>query len=126
VLPDSVLVLLGSAEFFNLGGNSFSNIQPDNALFDMVYNMTNWRDRPEVIWANRGFAAVPENIGAFRSLVKLDLSRNNELTGVHEAQQSEKRQLAACTSTPEPCPHSCTSPVLHHTHYAHSYSSQNN
>jgi hypothetical protein len=81
VLPDSVLALLGSAEFFNLGGNSFSNSHRDNALFDMVYNMTNWRDRPEISWSNRGFTAVPAAIGAFRSLVKLDLSGNCKLTG---------------------------------------------
>jgi hypothetical protein len=34
-LPESVLKLLGSAEYFNLTGNSFSNIDPGTALHDM-------------------------------------------------------------------------------------------
>jgi hypothetical protein len=47
-LPRSVLRMLGSAEYFNLSGNTFRNVHVGTALYDMVHRMTNWSKR-EVI-----------------------------------------------------------------------------
>jgi len=84
-LPASVMQLMGSAEYFNLHGNSFSNISEGTALHNMVYGMTNWRDRKELIWkfeqGGGNFSSLPGEIGLFVSLVTLDLSQNN-LTGL--------------------------------------------
>ena len=83
-LPASVMQLMGSAEYFNLHGNSFSNVNEGTALHNMVYGMTNWRDRKELVWSGQNgggkFASLPNEIRLFVSLVTLDLSANDGLT----------------------------------------------
>ena len=80
-LPASVFQLLGSAEYFNLHGNEFSNVMAGTALYDMVYRMTNWRDRTELVWKDDLgggiFSSVPGEVGLFKSLTTLDLSSNS-------------------------------------------------
>ena len=83
-LPESIMKLMASARYFNLAGNRFGNITEGTALHDMVYGMTNWRDRKEVAWSDYAgggkFTSIPKQICFFSSLVKLDISAN-ELTG---------------------------------------------
>ena len=85
ILPDSVMTLMGSAEYFNMAGNSFSNVIEGTALHNMIYGMTNWRDRKELVWSGQNgggdFASVPEQIRFFTHLVTLDLSSNGNLAG---------------------------------------------
>jgi hypothetical protein len=55
-LPLSVLALIGAAEWFNLEGNTFSNVEEGTPLHTMVYDMKNWRDVKCLEWqgANGG------------------------------------------------------------------------
>merc|ERR1712137_1420725 len=70
----------------NLHGNSFSNVNEGTALHNMVYGMTNWRDRKELVWSRQNgggkFASLPNEIRLFVSLVTLDLSGNDGLTTI--------------------------------------------
>jgi hypothetical protein len=77
--------LMASARFFNLTGNRFCNVTEGTALHVMVYGMTNWRDRKEIVWSGsngggRFTSPIPKQICFFSRLVKLDISRN-ALTG---------------------------------------------
>lgn len=84
-LPVPVLELLGTAEYFNLSGNSFKNVDITGPLGYMVYRMQNWKDAKELDWENvRGtgnqMRELPGVIGHFTSLQNLNLSRNLLMT----------------------------------------------
>jgi hypothetical protein len=76
---------MATAEYFNLSGNSFTNVQEGTALYDMVHRMTNWGEREVIQWSgtNGGgkFTTLPDEMFVFKNLVQLDLSYNEELTG---------------------------------------------
>ena len=85
--------MLASAEYFNMQGNSFSNVEKGTGLHDMVFNMTNWGLRKTLQWsgANGGarFDNLPEEIRFFKNLVELDCSLNSwtgELSSVSSLQ----------------------------------------
>ena len=84
-LPRSVLEMMATAEYFNLSGNSFTNVQEGTALYDMVHRMTNWGKREVIQWSktNGGgeFTTIPDEMFVFKNLVQLDLSYNPGLTG---------------------------------------------
>ena len=76
---------MATAEYFNLSGNSFTNVQEGTALYDMVHRMTNWGKREVIQWSktNGGgkFTTIPDEMFVFKNLVQLDLSYNPGLTG---------------------------------------------
>jgi hypothetical protein len=77
--------MMATAEYFNLSGNSFTNVQEGTALYDMVHRMTNWGKREVIQWSktNGGgeFTTIPDEMFVFKNLVQLDLSYNPGLTG---------------------------------------------
>jgi hypothetical protein len=85
-LPQSFFKLLGTADWFNLKGNTFSNVEAGTALHNMVYTMNNWREVETIEWQeNNGgykFTSVPTEIEFFHALKRLDLSNNNIAGGV--------------------------------------------
>ena len=81
-LPQSVFKLLGTADWFNLKGNKFSNVEAGTALHFLVYQMHNWREVETIQWPTETvFTTVPTEIRFFHGLKKLDLS-NKGLAGV--------------------------------------------
>jgi len=77
--------MMATAEYFNLSGNSFTNVQEGTALYDMVHRMTNWGKREVIQWSasNGGgqFTTIPDEMFLFKNFFRLDLSYNRELTG---------------------------------------------
>ena len=81
-LPDEIIQLLGSAEYFNLSGNKFSNIDKDPVLATMVYSMTNWRDVKELQWQQKTqWKKLPSEIKYFASVTSIDLTSCSSLAG---------------------------------------------
>jgi hypothetical protein len=80
-LPRAVIQIMATAEYFNLSGNTFINVENGTALYDMVYRMNNWNKRTVIQWSSENgggqFAAIPEEMFVFKSLVELDLSSND-------------------------------------------------
>ena len=80
-LPRAVIQIMATAEYFNLSGNTFINVENGTALYDMVYRMNNWNKRTVIQWSSQNgggkFAAIPEEIFVFKSLVELDMSHND-------------------------------------------------
>ena len=83
-LPQSFFKLLGTADWFNLKGNTFSNVEAGTTLHNMVYEMNNWREVEAIEWQGvygcSRFTTVPTEFEFFHSLKKLDLS-DNAITG---------------------------------------------
>ena len=77
--------MMATAEYFNLSGNSFTNVQEGTALYDMVHRMTNWGKRKVIEWSrdNGGgsFTTIPDEMFVFKNLVQLNLAHNGKLTG---------------------------------------------
>jgi hypothetical protein len=76
-----VFKLLATADWFNLKGNSFSNVEVGTALHNMVYDMHNWRDVAKIEWQLRNgggiFTVLPPEIEHFHGLKTLDASEND-------------------------------------------------
>ena len=81
-LPDEIIQLLGSAEYFNLSGNKFSNIEEGSALATMIYGMTNWKDVKELQWhGKKEWKELPTFIQYFASVTSINLEDCVELEG---------------------------------------------
>ena len=81
-LPDEIIQLLGSAEYFNLSGNKFSNVEEGTALATMIYGMTNWKDVKELPWQGRKeWKELPTFIQYFASVTSINLEGCEALEG---------------------------------------------
>jgi hypothetical protein len=83
-LPDAVLRLLLSAEYFDLSENNFSNLQAETAQYDMIYicsKMQKWREVSALDLSNQKLAkkivGLKMLLPLVDGLVELNLSGND-------------------------------------------------